>query len=83
MLEAAQHNNSISENYAIFANSTMYTHNPRRIQPMPPPQAKAADPVCTIKQNCASQAVYDLNPAIGVAFRVAMGCGLKDWRRAF
>ena len=48
MLEAAQHNNSMSDNYAIFANSTMYTHSPHRIQPMPPPQAKAPDPVYTI-----------------------------------
>ena len=59
MLEAAQHNNSMSDNYAIFANSTMYTHSPHRIQPMPPPQAKAPDPVCitkALKHICASQA---------------------------
>lgn len=49
MLEAAQHNNSMSDSYAIFANSTMYAHSPHRIQPMPPPQAKAADPVRSMK----------------------------------
>ena len=35
MLEAAQHNNCMSDNYAIFANSTMYTHSPHRINPCP------------------------------------------------
>lgn len=48
MLEAAQHNNSMNDNYAIFANSTMYMHSPHRIQPMPPPQTKAPDPVNSI-----------------------------------
>ena len=86
MLEAAQHNNSMSDNYAIFANSTMYTHSPHRIQPMPPPPAKAPDPVCTIKapkRICTSLAGCDLRPAMSIVFLCATGCGLMGCRCVF
>ena len=87
MLEAAQHNNSASDSYAIFANSTMYRHNPQRIQPMPPPQAKAPNPVCsliTFKQDCAFQASCDrkfVKSVASVKLAVASGqaCELISW----
>ena len=46
MLEAPAHNGSAHDSYAIFTNSSMYTHNPQRPQPMPPAHPpKGPDPV--------------------------------------
>ncbi|CAK0784598.1 hypothetical protein CVIRNUC_007802 [Coccomyxa viridis] len=70
MLEAAQHNNSMNDNYAIFANSTMYMHSPHRIQPMPPPQTKAPDPALL---QCASA-------RIPVAFNADSDINNDEWQ---